>query len=92
MRPPVIASNCCLGLGHQRRRAREAELDRAEVDLARAHVRMIEERDVERRHAVEERRLHLLDRREQVVDVARVRDERERVGPMNASACTPTLP
>ena len=69
-----------LGLGHQRRRAREAQLDRAQVHLAGAHVGVVEDRGVERRHAVEERRLDALDRREQVVDVARVRHQRQRVG------------
>ena len=79
MRAPVCCLELPLRFRHQRRRAGEAQLDRAEVDLAGAHVGMVEDGGVERRDAVEERRLHLLDRLQQVADVARVRHERQRV-------------
>ena len=46
-----------LGVGHQRRGAGEANADRFEIDLAASHVRMVEQRDIERRHAVEKGRL-----------------------------------
>ena len=39
---------------------------------------MVQQGDVERRHAVEEGRLHAANRRDEVVQVARVRHERER--------------
>ena len=68
-----------LGVGQQRRGAGEADLDRLEVDLAALHVGMIQQRDVERRHAVEERRLDAADRGEQIGQVARIRHERERI-------------
>ena len=69
-----------LGVRHAARAAPEKQmLDRLEVDLAALHVGVIEERDVQRRHAVEERRLDATDGREQIGQIARIRHERQRV-------------
>ena len=70
-----------LGLGHQRRSPAEAQPDRLHVDFAGADVRMIQDRVVHRRHAVEEPRLDLLDGLQEVADVTRIRHERQRIGP-----------
>ena len=78
MRAPVSASKRCLVSAISARRAGEADPDRLEIDLALLHVGMVEQRDVERRHAVEERRLDAPDRREQIGEVARIRHERDR--------------
>ena len=81
IRAPVFSSNCRLVSAMRAAAPAEAQLDRAEIDLAGAHVGMVQDRRVERRYAVEERGLHLRDGLQQIVDVAWIRHERQRVGP-----------
>ena len=64
--------------GHQRRGPGERRTNGTEVDRLAPDLRVVEERDEERGHRAEERGFHGLNRFEQVVDVARVRDERHR--------------
>jgi hypothetical protein len=67
-----------LGLGEQRRGAGKADTDRLEVDLALLDERVVEHRDVQRRHAVEERRLDAADVGEEVAEIAWVGHEGDR--------------
>ena len=49
-------------LGQQRRGPGEAHLDRSEIDFARLHIRLIEQRVEERRHTGEESGVRPLNR------------------------------
>ena len=92
MRPPVSASKRCLVSASSAAAPEKQILIDLKSTLPRLHVGVIQQRDVQRRHAGEERRLDPPDRREQIVEIARIRHERDRVAPLtNASACTPTL-
>ena len=79
MRPPVSDSNRCLVSASSAAAPEKQILIDLKSTLPLLHVGVIEERDVQRRHAVEERRLHAADRREQIGEVARIGHERERI-------------
>ena len=67
-----------LGRLHQRHRARERDLDRGEVHLARADDGAVEHRLKQRGHAEHEGRACRLDGLQHVGQVARVRHQRQR--------------
>src|SRR5665647_153935 len=66
-------------IGHQRCRAREAELDAAPVDFALACHRVIEQTIQQRRNGADERRLDLVYLLEDVAKISRIRRQRNRI-------------
>ena len=79
MRAPVFSSNWRLVSAISAAAPEKHSLIELQVHLAVAHRRVIQDGVVQRRHAAEERRLHLLDGLQQVVEVARVRHQRQRI-------------
>ena len=68
-----------LGLGHQRRGTGRARLERMEMGLSALHLRVVEQGVVERGHATERRRLHPGHGVHDIVKVAGIGDEGDRV-------------
>jgi hypothetical protein len=69
-----------LRLAHEGSGARDARADRIDLVLARAHIRVVVDRVVQCWHAGEDGRAELLDRPQQIVQVARVGDHDHRDG------------